>query len=367
MTRPSFPALLTSKTLISYTPAYLTNLLINRYGFLNSSSVGEKATQNGHVDNRKEAEIQRRREAKWLDMFANWDAFMMDEYSRIRGRCRKGIPSSVRARAWLYLCGAHRHLDKRSNTEFRRLYNQRGNQKYVDDIEKDLHRNFPTHEMFGGAYERIGQTELYRVLKAYSVLNPVDGYCQAMAPLAALLLMNMPSEQAFWCMVAICDRYIPGYYSPGMEAIQLDGDILFGLLKKVAPAVHKHLKKQGVEPVLFMTEWFLCVFARTLPWPSVMRVWDMFMCEGVKVLFRVGLVLLKYSLPKHVRKRCPSMYETLEVLKNLPEEVTEEHFLVEQVLRLRLSESDMERENRRQLKKRRALNAENQNGTRPQN
>ena len=24
-----------------------------------------------------------------------------------------------------------------------------------------------------------------------------------------------------------------GYYSPGMEAIQLDGDILFGLLKKV--------------------------------------------------------------------------------------------------------------------------------------
>ena len=47
-------------------------------------------------------------------------------------------------------------------------------------------------------YERIGQSELYRVLKAYSVLNPVDGYCQAMAPIAALLLMNMPAEQAFW-------------------------------------------------------------------------------------------------------------------------------------------------------------------------
>ena len=32
------------------------------------------------------------------------------------------------------------------------------------------------------------------------------------APLAALLLMNMPAEQAFWCFAAICDRYIPGYY-----------------------------------------------------------------------------------------------------------------------------------------------------------
>ena len=32
------------------------------------------------------------------------------------------------------------------------------------------------------------------------------------APLAALLLMNMPAEQAFWCLVSICERYIPGYY-----------------------------------------------------------------------------------------------------------------------------------------------------------
>ena len=95
--------------------------------------------------------------------------------------------------------------------------------------------------------------------------------------------MNMPSEQAFWCLAAICDRYIPGYYSPGMQAIQLDGDILFGLLKRVAPRVHRHLKSQGVEPILYMTEWFLCIFSRTLPWPSVLRVWDMFLCEGVKV------------------------------------------------------------------------------------
>ena len=83
--------------------------------------------------------------------------------------------------------------------------------------------------------------------------------------------------------MSICDKYIPGYYSPGMEAIQLDGDILLGLLKRVSPGAHRHLAKQGVEPILFMTEWFLCAFARSLPWPTVLRVWDMFMCEGVKV------------------------------------------------------------------------------------
>ena len=72
-----------------------------------------------------------------------------------------------------------------------------------------------------------------------------------------------------------------------MKTIQLDADILFGLFKRVSPSAHKHLVKQGVEPLMFMTEWFLCVFSRTLPWPSVLRVWDMFMCEGVKVIFKV--------------------------------------------------------------------------------
>lgn len=33
-----------------------------------------------------------------------------------------------------------------------------------------------------------------------------------------------------------------------------------------------------------MTEWFMCIFARTLPWASVLRVWDMFFCEGASLL-----------------------------------------------------------------------------------
>ena len=53
-----------------------------------------------------------------------------------------------------------------------------------------------------------------------------------------------------------------GYYSAGMEAIQLDGDILFGLLKKSSPDIYRHLKKQSIEPILYMTEWFLCIFTR---------------------------------------------------------------------------------------------------------
>ena len=72
----------------------------------------------------------RRREVKWLEMLTQWDAYMLRNYRKVtiitmvitmvirkmikvmmikqqvRERCRKGIPPSIRARAWLHLCGA---------------------------------------------------------------------------------------------------------------------------------------------------------------------------------------------------------------------------------------------------------------------
>lgn len=310
-------------------------------------------------------------------MLDHWDKYMLDRYKKVRQRCRKGIPSSIRPRAWQHLCGAKFKLMKHPGA-FDRYVQEQGEQKWIDDIQKDLHRNFPTHELFGGTYEHIGQTELFKVLKAYSVRNPVEGderklatyfpifttnffagYCQAQAPIAAALLMNMPSEEAFWCLVCICENYIPGYYSAGMEAIQLEGDVLLGLLKKASPSVHRHLRKQQIEPILFMTEWFLCLFSRTLPWACVLRIWDMFFFEGVKILFRVGLVLLKSALPRRVRKECPSMFETLEAIKSLPPGLKDPDFLVQEIQRLDITDEDMKHENAKQVLKRAKLKQTN--------
>lgn len=154
------------------------------------------------------------------------------------------------------------------------------------------------------------------------------------------------------------------------EAIQLDGEILFSLLQKVSPVAHKHLSRQKIDPLLYMTEWFMCAFARTLPWSSVLRVWDMFFCEGtrlssgerscpqpspqgisvfrnslkascthcllpltgVKIIFRVGLVLLKHALGSPEKlKACQGQYETIERLRSLSPKIMQEAFLVQEV------------------------------------
>ncbi|XP_070582869.1 TBC1 domain family member 10B [Erythrolamprus reginae] len=316
----------------------------DKYGFLGGNQYSITLESAIPVD------VARQRELKWLDMFSHWDKWLSRRFQKVKLRCRKGIPSSLRAKAWQLLSNSKDLLDQNPG-KFEDLERQPGDPKWLDVIEKDLHRQFPFHEMFA-ARGGHGQQDLYRILKAYTIYRPEEGYCQAQAPVAAVLLMHMPAEQAFWCLVQICEKYLPGYYSAGLEAIQLDGEIFFALLRRASPIAYRHLKRYKIDPILYMTEWFMCIFSRTLPWCSVLRVWDMFFCEGVKIIFRVGLVLLRNALGSVDKLRsCQGMYETMEKLRNLPVQIMQEEYMVHEVINLPVTEALIERENTTQLKK----------------
>uniref|UniRef100_A0A1B0AAB1 Rab-GAP TBC domain-containing protein n=1 Tax=Glossina pallidipes TaxID=7398 RepID=A0A1B0AAB1_GLOPL len=291
------------------------------------------------------------REKKWLYMIDNWSLYMSKNYKKIRDRCRKGIPKSVRPRAWFYLSGAYL-LKKKNPNIYKELLEKPGNAHIIEEIKKDKHRQFPFHEMFLDE-DKVGQIELFNVLKAYSIYNPKVGFCQAQAPIAAFLLMHLPAEDAFWVFVSVCDVYLEDYFISGLEVLQNDAGILEGLLKKTCPPVYRHLQKHKVEPLLYMTDWFLCAMTRTLPWETLLRVWDCFLAEGIRVIFKVALVILGATLNRHkVRKQCNGLCETLEVLRNPPEHVLDEDFIINNMQRLNLRVEDFQIEHTRQKARR---------------
>ncbi|KAH8394523.1 hypothetical protein KR215_002942 [Drosophila sulfurigaster] len=300
------------------------------------------------------------REKKWLYMIDNWSIYMSKNYKKIRDRCRKGIPKSVRPKAWFYLSGAYL-LKKKNPDVYEELLKKPGNPATIEEIKKDKHRQFPFHEMFLDE-QKVGQIELFNVLKAYSIYNPKVGFCQAQAPIAAFLLMHLPAEDAFWVFVSVCDVYLQDYFIPGLEVIQNDAGILEGLLKKTCPPVYRHLQKHKVEPLLYMTDWFLCALTRTLPWETLLRVWDCFLAEGIRVIFKVALVIIGASLSRHkVRKTCTGLCETLAVLRSPPEHIMEEEFIINNMMRLNLRVEDFQIEHTRQ-KARRAKQKAQQDG-----
>ncbi|KAJ0959645.1 putative Rab-GTPase-TBC domain-containing protein [Helianthus annuus] len=65
---------------------------------------------------------------------------------------------------------------------------------HVPEKMQDLPRTFPGHP----ALNEEGRNSLRRLLLAYARHNPDVGYCQAMNFFAAMLLLMMPEENAFW-------------------------------------------------------------------------------------------------------------------------------------------------------------------------
>ncbi|KAL6496249.1 hypothetical protein OROGR_029507 [Orobanche gracilis] len=162
-------------------------------------------------------------------------------------------------------------------------------EKYKKQIEKDLPRTFPGHP----ALNDNGRNSLRRVLLAYARHNPSVGYCQAMNFFAGLLLLMMPEENAFWTLVGIIDDYFKGYFSQEMIESQVDQLVFEELIRERFPKLVKHLDYLGVEVAWISGPWFLSIFINMLPWESVLRVWDVLLFEGNRVmLFRTALALM---------------------------------------------------------------------------
>ncbi|XP_038411847.1 USP6 N-terminal-like protein isoform X1 [Canis lupus familiaris] len=69
----------------------------------------------------------------------------------------------------------------------------------IMQIDLDVNRTFRSHTMFWDRY-RVGQGALFHMLAAYSVNDTEVGYCQGMSEIAAILLMFLPEEDAFWAL-----------------------------------------------------------------------------------------------------------------------------------------------------------------------
>jgi hypothetical protein len=88
---------------------------------LNSSSANQPQNlkdylQNSDVEQFSEnipIKVVRERERKWMEMLNNYDDWMKKRFKKMRSRCRKGIPQSMRSKAWMYLTGAILSKEKR--------------------------------------------------------------------------------------------------------------------------------------------------------------------------------------------------------------------------------------------------------------
>lgn len=161
--------------------------------------------------------------------------------------------------------------------------------KCFRQIELDLLRTLPNNRHFENPKSR-GIHRVRRILRAYACFNPTVGYCQGMNRLAAMALLVLPEEEAFWCLVAIIQCIMPKDYYLKPWLAQVDCFVLADLLEKKLPKLHKHLVQNEIQLTLFT--WFFTIFVDGFRPEMMLRIWDCFLLEGDKVLFRFALAIL---------------------------------------------------------------------------
>ena len=127
--------------------------------------------------------------------------------------------------------------------------------------------------------------------------------CQGFNRIAAIALLFLNEEDAFWLMVYIIDVVMPpNYYTKQLIGAQVDQAVFKELVLEKLPTLAGHLEIHGVDPALFSLNWFLCLFVDTLPVNTYLHIWDAFLFEGSKVLFRYALAILKTVEDKLLRQ-----------------------------------------------------------------
>ncbi|KAL6480861.1 hypothetical protein MHYP_G00118940 [Metynnis hypsauchen] len=169
-------------------------------------------------------------------------------------------------------------------------------------IALDLQRSFPTHRsLMGDSPEAIeGQAKLFRVLTAYAKYNPQIGYSQGMSYIAAVFLMLLGEEEAFWALVVLLEKpkYLSELFDSSVKKIQHQALVFQQLLKHRKPQLFQHLEKLGVSSLHFVMQWFLTLFTSLPCWDSVLVVWDLFLLHGLLAVFRAGLTILQLLEPR---------------------------------------------------------------------
>lgn len=189
------------------------------------------------------------RATKWVDMLKVLEeskkpvTLWPDVHKKFSNRLTKGIPDCLRSKVWgLFSTGAFSPASTKPKESFRELYMRVSG--FERQIDLDIERTLRDHVLFKIRFSSA-QVSLFKILVAYSNLDPAVGYCQGMSTVAAFMLLYFEEEAAFNVLVQVMQRArMRHLYMVGFGLLFETFFIHEQLMQKFLPIIHAKLVKQ---------------------------------------------------------------------------------------------------------------------------
>ena len=159
-----------------------------------------------------------------------------------------------------------------------------------EEIKRDINRTFYTEKFTKGN----GKLILINVLSALAFIRPEIGYCQGMNFIAgALIELIEEEEKIFWIFLSFIDNidmyllYLKNMPDYSIRVFQLNY-----FIKQYFPDLFNHFKKNQITPDIIFSKWILTIFSNYLPFETCYKIWDLFIIDKWKAIFRISIILL---------------------------------------------------------------------------
>ncbi|XP_035012070.2 TBC1 domain family member 2B isoform X2 [Hippoglossus stenolepis] len=236
---------------------------------------------------------------KWENYLASTMNRDLVHSPELKALIRCGVPHEHRSQVWRWCVSFHvkKFRDHLAPDYYETLLNVARDKPNPasKQIELDLLRTLPNNKHYSSP-SAGGIQKLRNVLMAFSWRNPDIGYCQGLNRLAAIALLYLDQEDAFWSLIAIVEVFMPrDYYTKTLLGSQVDQRVFKDLMFEKLPRLHAHFEQHKVDFSLITFNWFLVVFVDSVVGDILFKIWDAFLYEGPKIIFRSALALFKYK------------------------------------------------------------------------
>ena len=199
--------------------------------------------------------------------------------------------------------------------------------KICDEIDRDLHRTFYTEKFSKGN----GKNMLKNILTSLGFVRPEIGYCQGMNFIAGALVSLIDNEEkCFWIFLTFIDNIqLNLLYLKNMPDFLIRVFQLKNFIELYFPKLYNHLKRNKINIDLFFSKWLLTIFSNYFPFDVLYKVWDVFIIDKWKALFKFCMIILYYMKEDMMNMDLPmfcNYFQSKELLTSLSFEQMIKHY-----------------------------------------
>jgi len=189
-----------------------------------------------------------------------------------------------RARGWVDL------VDSKGDVDFDMLRAEKVSEEHIRIFRRDAERTYvPKDDPEVDKRTKARQDKHVENLKL--IVSEVKDYHQGLGYVAAFLGLLLDSEEVVKVALYLhrSTKYSAGYFMGAPQAFVADAKVMYKILEKQRPDLHKHLLSKGVLPEMFASKWFVGLCLHVLPFECLFEFYENFLTHGAEYIFKFAI------------------------------------------------------------------------------